>query len=100
MDAIKCWNRNYNLQSPSHRLTELTWGKEDNGSEASKLFVCDVQLSERFDQLLLDSESHPGHLYLCASQGDHKVVTCSININISIHARYFSMKITVDTHNT
>lgn len=56
-------------------LTELTWGKEDNRPEASKLFVCDDQLSERFDQLLLNSECHSGYLYFCTSQWDHKVIT-------------------------
>lgn len=77
-------NRNH-PHSPPHTLTELTWGKEDNCSEAGKLFVCDVQLSERFDQLLLNSECHSGYLHLCTSQWDHKVVACSIRKKRSIH---------------
>lgn len=54
--------------------------EEHDGSEAGELFVCDLQLSERLNELLLDPERHSGHLHLCASQGDHKVVSCSTRV--------------------
>lgn len=79
-DEVKWQSTLYSPQLPCPKLNGLTWSKEDNGSEASKLFICNVQLSERFDQLLLDSESHSGHFYLCTSQRYHKVVSCSRHI--------------------
>lgn len=84
--------------------TRLTWAEEDDGFEAGELSVCDVQLSERFHQLLLDSESHSGHLYLVTSQGDHKVVTCSIRINTAFQVRdifnaTISVKCNTSEHN-
>lgn len=60
-------------------MTGLTWGKENNGSEASELLVCDVQFPERLHQLLLDPERHSRHLQLRPSQRDHKVIACPVN---------------------
>lgn len=82
-DEVKWQNRNYNPEPLSCRLTKLTWGKDDNRFKAQKFFVCDVQLSEWFDQLLLDPERHSGHLHLCASQWDHTVIACSVNTDTS-----------------
>lgn len=65
-------NRDYNLQLPSHGLT---WSKDDNSSEANKLFVCGVQPTERFDEHLLNSESQSEHLYLSGwSQSLHLLI--------------------------